>query len=325
MNIFRERVLPEPGEPVGYAHLIDRFDLRVPLPPRLAVIANRHHPQSTAEWQLLTPRHAPDESLAGHLEFAIKWEGVRLEILDAVFAVAPADEMASIVRAKPTGKYSRRLWFLYEWLTGRQLDVPDAGKIKSTPVLDPELQFAVNGGEPSVRHRVTNNLPGSRAFCPLVWRTPVLTANMEKGLDSRARDLIGRTHSEVTARAAAYLLLGDSRASFQIEREKPSPQRAARWARAIGEAGSRPLSIEELERLQRIVIGDDRFVHLGLRTQGGFVGLHDRVTGEPIPDHISARHDDLAELLNGLIVFSERTLGGGMDAASTMHRCNASV
>ena len=40
----------------------------------------------------------------------------------------------------------------------------------------------------------------------------------------------------------------------------------------IGEAGSRNLTVEELERLQRIVIGDARFVKLGLRTEGGFVG-----------------------------------------------------
>jgi hypothetical protein len=44
----------------------------------------------------------------------------------------------------------------------------------------------------------------------------------------------------------------------------------------------------ELERLQRIVIGDARFVYLGLRQEGGFVGKHDRVSGAPIADHISA-------------------------------------
>ncbi len=39
----------------------------------------------------------------------------------------------------------------------------------------------------------------------------------------------------------------------------------------------------------------------GLRIEGGFVGDHDRVTGMPMPVHISARPEDLESLLSGLI------------------------
>jgi len=35
--------------------------------------------------------------------------------------------------------------------------------------------------------------------------------------------------------------------------------------------------------------------------EGGFVGNHDRVTGMPMPVHISARAEDLASILSGLI------------------------
>jgi hypothetical protein len=38
-----------------------------------------------------------------------------------------------------------------------------------------------------------------------------------------------------------------------------------------------------------------------LRKKGGFVGEHDRVSGEPIPDHISAKSHDLDDLIDGLI------------------------
>ena len=40
---------------------------------------------------------------------------------------------------------------------------------------------------------------------------------------------------------------------------------------------------------------------MGLRTEGGFVGEHDRSSGEPIPDHLSARWQDLDKLINGLL------------------------
>lgn len=73
----------------------------------------------------------------------------------------------------------------------------------------------------------------------------------------------------------------------------------------------------ELERLQSIVIGDARFVSLGLRTGGGFVGTHDRETREPVPEHISARPEDLRGLIDGIIDYSRRSLEGGIDPVVT--------
>jgi hypothetical protein len=117
----------------------------------------------------------------------------------------------------------------------------------------------------------------------------------------------------VLARAAAFLLLDDSRASFRIEGEQPSRDRALRWARAIGQAGLVPATVAELERLQKIVIGDDRFVVLGVRTEGGFIGEHDRDTHEPLPEHISARPEDLRSLLDGISAYAERAVVAEVD------------
>ncbi len=301
--------LPERAAPSGYAALIERYGLAVPLPSVLTAIAERHHPVSTDQWRMLTPRHAPAPTLGGHLEFALKWEGVDLGVLDALFRTIDPDDIAAVIRATPTGAYARRLWFLFEWLAHRRLDLPDAGKVRAVPVLSPDQQFALAQGAASPRHRVIDNLPGTPAFCPLIRRTPTLERFAARGLNRLAREVVQRTHPDVLARAAAFLLLSDSRSSFHIEGERPSAQRAARWGQAIGEAGLRPLTLAELERLQRLVIGDARFVRLGLRDAGGFIGVHDRDTGEPIPDHISARADDLPGLMAGLVAYADRTAG----------------
>jgi hypothetical protein len=87
----------------------------------------------------------------------------------------------------------------------------------------------------------------------------------------------------------------------------------ARWGQAIGEAGSITLTLAELERLQEIVVGDARFVRLGLRTEAGFIGMHDRTTQEPLPDHISARAQDLSALVEGVIAFKHRAITGKLD------------
>ena len=122
-------------------------------------------------------------------------------------------------------------------------------------------------------------------------------------LASKAQAAVAAVPRDILARTAAFLLLKDSKSSYAIEGERAPQDRIQRWGRAIGEAGRQALSLEELLRLQTIVIGDTRFVKLGLREEGGFVGEHDRDTHLPLPDHIIARPEDLPSLVDGMIAF----------------------
>jgi len=103
VNDFHGRRLPEPGKPVGYAAVVDRYNLRVPLPPQLAFISKRHVKIATDEWQIFGPRHEPVASLGGHLTFALKWEGVQLGVLAALFKAVEPDVISEVVSASPTG------------------------------------------------------------------------------------------------------------------------------------------------------------------------------------------------------------------------------
>lgn len=311
VTVFHDRRLPERATPAGYAAVIDAFALKVPLPRMLSAIGERHRVIEQEGWRILTPRHAPQPTLEGHLTFALKYEGLDLAVLKLLFEALAPQDLEALVRAKPTGGYARRIWFLYEWLTGRRLDLPNADRGTYVSVIDPEVQWAVDG-EGSPRHRVRNNLPGTPAYCPLVFRTDTLARFVEMDLAKRARDEVAQVPRDVLARAAAFLLLKDSRSSYAIEGEHAPQDRIQRWGRAIGEAGRRPLDLDELLRLQRLVIGDARFVRLGLRHKGGFVGEHDRDTRLPLPDHISARPEDLPSLVDGLLA-SDRVMTQHID------------
>lgn len=311
---LRELDLPEPGRLAGYAALIEHYQLRVPLPPRLALIATRHHKGATGPWLILTPRHRPADTLATQLEFALKYEGVDLAVMAALFRAVPAAEVAVAVRSRPASAYMRRLWFLHEWITGSRLPLDDlTSRLNYVSALDPEQQFAIAPGQRSARQRVFDNLPGTPSFCPLIRRTPALTEAIAKDLAARARAVLGRTHADVRARAAAFLLLKDSKASFTIEGEHPPRARVARWGQAIAQAGARPADVPELERLQRVVLGDRSLGDFGLRKDGGFIGDRDRTTNEPLPVHISARAEDLSSLMGGLAAYEPRALAGGVD------------
>ncbi|MCH8099666.1 MAG: Fic family protein [Proteobacteria bacterium] len=302
VTVFHGRRLPEAATPAGYSALIDAYDLTTPLPRTMLATGSHHRIRENGGWRLLTPRHAPQPTLEGHLTFALKNEGLDLAILKRLFLAAGPRSIEAIVQSKPTGSYTRRIWFLYEWLTSFTLNLEDATRGSYVPVVDTHQQYATDGVNVT-RHRVKNNLPGTPDFCPMVFRTDTLDEFAAMDLATRAQATIATVPKDILARTAAFLLLKDSKSSYAIEGENPPQDRIQRWGRAIGEAGRNPTDYDELVRLQKIVIGDTRFVHIGLRIEDGFVGEHDRVTRMPLPEHISARPEDLLALVEGMFAF----------------------
>ncbi len=312
IRVFHNKPAPEPGKLVGYGALITVYNLPVPIPDKIALISKKHKRYTTDEWEVYTPRHEPTDTLAGHLTFALKHEGVDLYILKKLFEKVPADEVRDIILKEPTGQYARRIWFFYEWMMGKTLDLPDLKTGNYIDVLDEKLQYP-GPSENVPRYRVRNNLPGVRNFCPLIRKTEKLEAYIATHLDRKAEEALTPIRRDILLRAAAFLLVKDSKASYTIEGESPPQNRLQRWGNTIGQAGRNNLSKEELLRLQSLVIENERFMKFGWREQGGFVGEHDRETGFPIPDHISARWQDVEILIEGLIETADKLIRSDFD------------
>ena len=167
VTVFQERRLPVPADASGIRCAGQEHTIcEVPLPRNLSAIGERHRFIKQDGWRIYSPRYTPDASLEGHLTFALKHEGLDLAVLKRLFVTTGPAPLADLVKAQPTGAYARRIWFLYEWLTGAQLDLPNASRGSYPLVVDPNQQLAVPA-ETSPRHRVKNNLPGTPAFCPL--------------------------------------------------------------------------------------------------------------------------------------------------------------
>lgn len=305
-SVFHGRKAPEAGTIVGYAALIEVKALAVPVPDVISMISEKNRRYVRDNWNVFTPRYQPVDTLYHHLVFALRHEGVNLLFFKKLFEAIDEGEVLDLLIIEPTGQYTRKLWFLYEWLMQKTLPLPDAdSKINYTTLLDPKLQYALYHGNRSQRHRIDNNLPGTHHFCPLIRRTESLESYLSEKLSENSRENLNKIHPDVLQRASSFLLLKDSKASFTIEAESPKGRRAIKWGHAIAQAGHKPLSKEEFVRLQQIVIENTRFVDMGYRKKGGFVGEHDRNTGEPIPTHISARWQDLDPLMDGLLEANE--------------------
>ena len=311
--IFQEQTIPAGTRLAGCAALVQALALAAPV-RRPSSISGQHVRGSRREegaWTIFDRRYWPGESFADHLTFALRHEDVDLLILKRAFEAVPQAELETMVRATPTGIEARRAWYLYEILTGRSLAVEDAPRAAAVDLLSPAAYFT---GKPrlSRRHRVRDNLLGTGRFCPIIRRTKALTGFVALDLASRARETVGRTGARLVARAASFMLLADSRASFAIENERPPRNRLERWGRAVLQAGRNPLTLDEILRLQRVLIEDTRFVRAGLRPAGVFMGERDH-DGNPRPEFIGARPDDLADLMAGLLEANDRMRGEDVD------------
>lgn len=313
ITIFHGRSAPEQGLLAGYGAILEAYKLPVPLPNKLSLISEKKRKYSNRDWQVFTLRHKPEDTLYKQLVFALKYEGINLLILKKLFELLEEDEISELVQIEPLGQYSRRIWFLYEWLMNKKLEITDLDRGNFIPLVNEKLQYAVKGKRSS-RHRIINNLPGTREFCPLIYRTSKLDKYLSSNLSDQKNVYLNTIHKDVLQRASAFLLLRDSKASFAIEGENPGGNRASRWGKAIGQAGSKPLSKDELLRLQQIVIENARFTNMGFRKEDGFVGEHDRATGEPFPEHISARWQDVEALIEGLIAMDMTMKNPDFDA-----------
>jgi hypothetical protein len=103
---------PEEGACLaGYAALIQAHKLKVPSPDVLCIIGAKHKKYTKGCWNVFTPRHKPDDTLYGHLTFALKYEGIDLAVLNALFRAIKARDIETVVQSEPTEIRWGRLCF----------------------------------------------------------------------------------------------------------------------------------------------------------------------------------------------------------------------
>jgi hypothetical protein len=250
----------------------------------------------------------PEPKVSDHLTFALKHEVAHLEFLYRLFSVIDQSELEQWVLDERTGAYARRAGFFFEWLTGRQLDVPDLTIGNYVDALDADTYLVAAKSTNVQRWRVRDNMPGTPAFCPIVVRTPVIR-HIEKYDCGKALQVLEREYgADLLMRSAVWLSIKESRASFQIEHEEKHVDRVRRFAAAMenrcGREGD-PLSIQVLGELQAEILGVA--TRYGLRKSPVIVG---HTTGfSDIVDYIAPHWDHTEGLLQGLQSFLAKTKG----------------
>lgn len=297
---------------IGYRWLAAHYNIQTVAPLRISSqIAGRRSTRTVNGLTVETfpVAYRPAETPAGHLGFALRWEGINLEFLARLFAVMPEKHLCEWIGAEPTGQYARRACFLHEWLTGRQLDHPGVTAGNYTDVLNAG-DYLVRQHPRNVRRwRVRDNLPGTPDFCPTILRTDALRAVEALDCAALISALEQEFGTELILRSAVWLSHKESRASFAIEREQDQDDRIKRFAAVMATRCGQmpdPLQPETLVELQKDILGPNA-LRYGIRRSPVFVGevIH---FGEVV-HYIAPHWDQLCALLKGLSAFDVMTCG----------------
>jgi hypothetical protein len=305
-----------PDQPIGAAWLA--MDCGVMPMARLAVLSQVGGRRSTQyedgyRLETYTENMRPDPDFLSHLQFHLRHEVINLEFLSRLFAKVGSEMVQMWVSAEPTGQYARRAAFLYEWLTGQQLQVPkriggnyvDAINATLMVAASPELAVKVQ------RWRVNDNLAGTRHFCPTVVKTEAMKSASELDVPLLFSQLTQEFGEALLLRAAAWMTLRESKASFAIEGEADRSTRIQRFAdvmaRRTGQ-GDLPLTDTALAEMQAEILGTvTTLTRLGIRQSPVFVG--ETVRYQELVHYVAPPEMDLEQMLEGIRVFLNRTQG----------------
>lgn len=301
--------------PAGYEALIERYNLRI--------ISNWHrsfvgsggtHTRDTSDGNTIETYRVgywPGGSSCDHLEFALKYDGTNLAILAKIFENVSGNELVAYIKTKPTSKYRRRIWFLYEFLTDSELPLDNLSTGNYVDLLDSSEYFTLSRSEKHARQRINNNLPGTNKFCPLIRRTETLQRYEKLNLLGRCKEVISEYPAALLRRALAYLFTKETKSSFEIERIEPSVERTKRFIAQLERAWKEDYCTKErLIDLQNRIV-DQRFRNVDYRRTQNYVG--ESVTPQrEIIHFISPKPDDIKKLMAGLIETHKRMDERGM-------------
>ncbi|PHR56552.1 MAG: cell filamentation protein Fic [Arcobacter sp.] len=298
INTFQSEVLPQNCSLIGYSWLLEHFCISLPLRVLSCISSKRLKVQTIKKgsWIVYDAQLMFEEDSFSHLEFALKHETIDLLLLKSIFSLWDKKDFQIRINENRKKTLRKKAWFLYEFLLGSTLELEDLPSGKYDNLLDTKKFIVRNDAIKSKRHKINNNLLGTSKFCPIILQTGVLKSYMSKNLKTNVSEVIEKAPSSIIKRAASFLLLADSKASFEIEGERPAKDRVESWGKIISQAGKHVLSIDEIQRLHTILLQDSRFTQIGLRKEGVFLGERDR-DNNPLPEFIGAKEEDLVELM----------------------------
>ena len=227
-----------------------------------------------------------------------------------MFQKIPTADIVAFIEASPSGRYTRKIGFLYEFLTGQQLELTKIMTGNYVDLLE-EQKYITGHTVKNARWRINNNLLGTTSFCPMVRRTKELEALLNQNIPEKINQLKKEFPPDIFQKAINYLYNKETRSSYEIEKEQPSADRMEKFIALLIKAGTERttdlLAEPRLVQLQNAIV-DPRYAAASFRDFQNYIGQSLPGYKEMI-HYICPPPKILRTLMDGLKELAEKTAG----------------
>ncbi len=287
---------------IGYEFLLSQIGLpMLPLrqPARIKPVTRV---EALSDMLAIPRQVAPDDdSILSHVLFALRYETIQIPILEQALRRVPAQELLAGLARQPQGGFLRRAAYLWEKANGQPLPLPqETTGGNYLEIFDPAEYYTGQIWERSQKYRVVFNGIGPYDFCPVVKR--------DAGLEKTGTEILGRLHAwagdprnaELLDRVMAWAYLSETRDSYAIENEVPSPDKEQAFLQAMAHLRDKtPLSEAYLVELQNTVISNPIKAEAQFRTEQNWLQRGGR--GAAAVRYVPPTPDDMMRLMDGFM------------------------
>ncbi|MBO1926306.1 Fic family protein [Thiomicrorhabdus sp. 6S2-11] len=242
---------------IGYQWLCKELGLQVFPIARPAVVGGVSRVTVTQESIFIPSSVAPgDDSVISHILFAIKHEGVNLQVLSQAVKYVNEADLCRFVESSPSSRYVRLLGFL--WESFNQCFLDDVSMVSGPTVgLFDEKKYITAPGPRNSRWKVRFNGLGTIDYCVVVERTSLITALLEESILDKAYSFIAELDKISVERALSWAYLHETESSYAIEKETPAYDKTEAFMALLKQA-HHPRKMDEgyLVELQNVAVSN---------------------------------------------------------------------
>ncbi|WP_428034119.1 Fic family protein [Amphritea sp.] len=241
----------------GYAYLLDADPIKALALDVSCQVMPINRKQRLENMLAIPASLIPEDTILAHILFALKHEGVNLQILAQALTLVDELTIRETFDASPTGKYIRIACFLWEHFNRQPIcRTASLDRGNYVPLFDPQ-QYITTQGYKDKRWRVQFNGLGSLQYCITVQRSTRLTAALNKQVLEKTEAFTASLDPDMLSRALSWAYLSETRDSFAIEKEQPDSGRMQRFTNLLRQAhNQRAIDEDYLIELQNATLNN---------------------------------------------------------------------
>lgn len=294
---------------IGYEFLLEQIPLRMPPLASPARVTSVTRIEASAT-QLSVPRHVAPRNGASVLEhalFALKHEAMQLAILHESLKLVPIAEMSRALANQPTSANLRRAAFIWEKSNDTEIPLPGSTTGGNyVDMFDAEAYYTGETWERNARLRVNFNGIGPYSYCPVVRRDAALESEGARVLEELKLWATNPANEHYLERVMNWAYLSETRDSWAIENEVPSPPKERAFLYALEQLKDRdPLTEDYLVGLQNMLISEPRAAEQQFRDHQNWLqrGGHGAASVRYVPPPFGP----MLEMMDGLMKMANST------------------